>query len=35
MAHQEQVTVLSQMQLQQVEEVEAYSQEIQHLSALV
>ena len=35
MTHQEQVSVLSWMQLQQVEEVKAQSQEIQCLLALV
>ena len=35
MAHQEQVSVLSQMHLQQAEEVSAQSQEIRCLSALV
>ena len=35
MTHQEQVSVLSWMQLQQVEEVKAQSQEIWHLSVLV
>ena len=35
MTHQEQVSVLSQMHLQQMEEVKVQSQEIWHLSALV
>ena len=35
MTHQEQVSVLSQMHLQQVEEVKAQNWEILHLSALV
>ena len=35
MTHQEQVSVLSWMHLQQAEEVKAWSQEIQYLSALV
>ena len=35
MAHQEQVSVLSQMCIQQAEEVRAQSQEIRCLSALV
>ena len=33
--HKEQVSVLSQINLQQAEEVKAQSQEIQHLSSLV